>query len=271
MPDLDITADKASDMTTSDWIELSCDSCDVDFSGTVYVKTGEPYFDMDDPEMFNAHGDMPMYEPSYDDIGWPPPDNPHSIALETLAHLHSMIALIEDAELGDSQFNNQLVFSGAIVTLEAHLCNTIRNVVKSDQAALLKFATTNEMMNKENVVVTMEDLNDDRGILRQTVEDRLYSATDHYLRGILYHDLTEVVAIYELALGFDPLPAGPDRSKLFKYIKLRHDCVHRNGFDSKGNKYRVFDAGFVRNSLDTIRTTIDHVESQINPDFSFTN
>jgi hypothetical protein len=43
-----------------------------------------------------------------------------------------------------------------------------------------------------------------------------------------------------------------EKATLFKAVILRHDCVHRNGFDKDGNELKVFTKAFVQNTADLI-------------------
>ncbi|AHI06546.1 hypothetical protein BDW_10230 [Bdellovibrio bacteriovorus W] len=57
----------------------------------------------------------------------------------------------------------------------------------------------------------------------------------HYLKSsVLYHNLERVEVLYKNSFGFSLLKDFPDQNKLFKIIHLRHDCVHRNGFNKDG-------------------------------------
>jgi hypothetical protein len=52
-----------------------------------------------------------------------------------------------------------------------------------------------------------------------------------HLRGIMYHNLRKVDALYRIALEFRLLDLAADKDSLFAAVLLRHDCVHRNGSD----------------------------------------
>jgi len=43
-------------------------------------------------------------------------------------------------------------------------------------------------------------------------------------------------------------------------VMLRHDCVHRNGFDRDGNELMVFTKAFVQDTADLIKVFVENIE-----------
>jgi hypothetical protein len=46
-------------------------------------------------------------------------------------------------------------------------------------------------------------------------------------------------------------------------VLLRHDCVHRNGFDKDGNELKVFTKAFVQNTADLIKAFVESIEKAV--------
>ena len=44
---------------------------------------------------------------------------------------------------------------------------------------------------------------------------------------------------------------------------LRHDCVHRNGFDKDGNELKVFTKAFVQDTADLIKVFVENIEKAV--------
>ena len=44
---------------------------------------------------------------------------------------------------------------------------------------------------------------------------------------------------------------------------LRHDCVHRNGFDKEGNELKVFTKEFVQDAADLIKAFVEGIEKAV--------
>ena len=89
---------------------------------------------------------------------------------------------------------------------------------------------------------TLAEISKEPGLVERKVRD--------HLRSILYHNLAKVDVLYNVALGVRILTLVGDKKSLFKAVLLRHDCVHRNGFDKDGNELKVFTKAFVQNTAD---------------------
>jgi len=64
-------------------------------------------------------------------------------------------------------------------------------------------------------------------------------------------------------LGFRILNLANDKQSLFKAVMLRHDCVHRNGFDRDGNELKVFTKAFVQDTADLIKVFVENIEKAV--------
>lgn len=56
-----------------------------------------------------------------------------------------------------------------------------------------------------------------------------------HLKDFIFHDIKKVKPMYKSVLGID----FGDVSWLFRAVLIRHDCVHRNGFDKDGNQNEI--------------------------------
>jgi hypothetical protein len=82
-----------------------------------------------------------------------------------------------------------------------------------------------------------------------------------HLRSIPYHNLARVDVLYNIALGIRILNLTTDKASLFKAVMLRHDCVHRNGFDKDGNELKVFTKAFVQDTAGLIKGFVESIEN----------
>jgi hypothetical protein len=76
-------------------------------------------------------------------------------------------------------------------------------------------------------------------------------------------NLAKVDVLYNIALGIRILNLTSNKDALFKAVKLRHDCVHRNGFDKDGNELVVFTKTFVSETADVIRSFVESIENAV--------
>lgn len=248
VPELNFMADKSRDMATDDQAELECEHCGTVFSGWVYVDPGSAFFQMEEPIAFEFHGDMPMYGPDFDDYI---PDDPHSIAQESLSTLNAMIGK-SPAPQGDAQFPNRLIFAGAITALEAYLNDTLMGAVRDNNAVFTSLVTNNDKL--KIIRLPLEQLVTQPDLLKTTVL--------RHLSGLMYHNLAVVTALYKDAFNFNILPDEPSRNRLYADILLRHDCVHRNGSNKDGVKSTVFADAYIAETIDTISKLIDFIGTE---------
>ena len=59
------------------------------------------------------------------------------------------------------------------------------------------------------------------------------------------------------------LNLAADKSSLFKAVLLRHDCVHRNGFDKDGKEINIFTKAFVQEAADLIKAFVEDIQKAV--------
>jgi len=204
VPELDFSAEKMSEMGSDDWIEVQCDGCEVSYSGTVYVHSDSTQFVLQEPEVFEFQGDMPRYEPSeIDDLDYEPPDDPASIALEALNQLYDMVGA--ESPANDPQFTNRLIFAGAISCFEAYLGDTLINAVQEDTVVRASLVEKNAKLGA--IKATAAELSKDPEVLSKRIVKEL--------RGILYHNLSVVTALFRDAFGVELLAQEQQKQIFF--------------------------------------------------------
>src|SRR5690348_14798772 len=79
-----------------------------------------------------------------------------------------------------------------------------------------------------------------------------------YIRDVRWHNLAKADVLYKMALKIDLFNIlGNDRKdKLFEAIRLRHDCVHRNGFDVDGKRLDRFTEDYIKEVAEAIHHLI---------------
>ena len=177
------------------------------------------------------------YDGPPDDEDWvdfDTPKNPYGIFMDS--YYESMFLLGEHGGDGTSLVN-RMVFGQQLSALEAYLSDTLINGVMEDPASLTAMLEKDKDLEKRRSHAGPSRSRPDAG--RETV-------TSH-LRGVLYHNLPKVDALYSIAFDiqiFDLL--GEDKkTKLLQAVTYRHDCVHRNGHDAEGNRLDVFTKEYV--------------------------
>lgn len=126
------------------------------------------------------------------------------------------------------------MFSHQVTALEAYLGDTLMNVVKADVDAMHRLIENDKELAKKKL--SLAEMLEDCGLVERKVWE--------HLRSILYHNLAKVDVLYNIATGIRILHLVNDEESLFRAVMLRHDCVHRNGFDKDGNKLNILTKAF---------------------------
>lgn len=248
VPELDFSGEKSSDMAVDDMAELVCGECETVYTGWVYVNPSETNFEMEEPHSFSVSGDIPMYEPVDDD--YEPPTDPFSIIIEALGSLKKMLGA--PTPESDGQFTNRLIFSGAISLFEAYIGDTLINAVNNEKEVRDKLVSANPKF--KDLKIPAAQLVVDAEILTKLIIKEL--------RSILYHKLEVVMRLYGDAFSINIFPSKELKDAMFAAVPKRHDCVHRNGNDTNGNKLTDFTDGYVLETINTIESVVYHVEKE---------
>jgi hypothetical protein len=151
-----------------------------------------------------------------------------------------------------SDLVRRMVFVQYISIMESYLADALMNAVLGDKKALINMLEKNNDLKVKKYVLS--DFYKDPSIIENEVRA--------YLRDVIYHNISKVDALYDLALNVKILDGK--WSDLFKVINIRHDCVHRNGFSKDGIKIDIFDISYVASVGDLVKIFIASVEIKLN-------
>lgn len=191
-------------------------------------------------------------EPEPDDwVDYPVPENPFTVFMNSYHHTGDLLA--DHGSASGAHLVNRMVFSHQITAMEAYLGDRLIGAVEADADAFQRLLDRDEDLLKEKF--TLAKISKEPALVTRKVRE--------HLRSIQYHNLAKVDVLYNIALGVRILNLAEDKASLFKAVKLRHDCVHRNGFDKDGNELDIFTKTFVQNTSDLIKAFIEAVERAI--------
>lgn len=191
-------------------------------------------------------------EPEPDEwLDYTVPDNPFTIFMDSYHHTGDLLA--DHGKDNGGHLLNRMVFSHQVTALEAYLGDTLLKEVMADTGAMQRLIDQDDDLAKEKF--TLAEISKEAGLVERKVRE--------HLRSILYHNLAKVDVLYNIALGFRILTLAGDKKSLFKAVLLRHDCVHRNGFDKDGNELKVFTKAFVQNTADLIKSFVEDIEKAV--------
>ncbi|MGY3510653.1 hypothetical protein [Bradyrhizobium lupini] len=180
-----------------------------------------------------------------------PPADPFWVFMESYRGTISLLAR-QGTEDG-RHLVNRLVFSHQVTALETYLGDTLINEVFSDTNVLERLLDGDKDLSKEKF--TLPEIAKDPGLINRKVRE--------HLKSILYHNLQKVDVLYHVALGIRILDLARDKPTLLEAVRLRHDCVHRNGRDKEGRELDIFTKVFVQDTADAIKDLVEKIEQTV--------
>jgi len=172
--------------------------------------------------------------------------------MESYKHASDILAA-HGNEYNGSFLLNRMVFSHQVTALEAYLGDTLINGVMNDEYAMQCLVKNNKDL--EKVKFTLAEILENPDLVKCEVRE--------YLRSILYHNLAKVGILYKSVFNIQILNETTNKKSLFKAVKLRHDCVHRNGFDKDGRELQDFTKQYVQDTADQIRGFVENIEMAV--------
>lgn len=165
-----------------------------------------------------------LEDPEEDELEW---EVAHSDQLEMFnKQLVEIPALLQTDIAKNAQFSLLVMLHAHVVSaLEYFLSTTfIHRVTNSEKLTRKLIETDPEFGNRK---FTVNEIYAQHSNIPSTV------AT--YLKGIIFHDMRKVKPMYAEVLSYN----FGDISWLFGAIRVRHDCVHRAGYDKEGTPVNV--------------------------------
>lgn len=191
-------------------------------------------------------------EPEPDEwVYYPVPDDPFTIFMSSYHHTGDLLA--DHGRDSGVHLLNRMVYSQQITAMEAYLADRLINEIDADMGAFQRLLDADEDLSKEKF--TLAEILRDSTLVQRKVSE--------HLRSIQYHNLAKVDVLYNLALGIRILNLAQDKQGLFKAVMLRHDCVHRNGFDKNGNELKIFTKKVVQDTADLVKTFVEDIERAV--------
>jgi len=186
-------------------------------------------------------------------IAYQLPDNPFTVFMDSYQQTCDL--LTNHGSDDGTDLINRLVFSHLITALEAYLGDTLLNNALEDDGAVTRLIQ--EVSDLTQKKFTLKDIAADPNLVKKEVRE--------YLRSILYHNLAKVDVIYGIALQSRILPllVGSSKKDLFQSVLLRHDCIHRNGFDKDGAALTIFTRQFVQEKSSLIKDFVEKIETVV--------
>lgn len=253
VPEFNFNVERMSDLYSEDQVEFSCPSCDYEFSGDVVCTSYSCEISILEPTEFTISGDPPMFNTDAE-AAYEPPPNPYALFVETTDRCLIVAELDFDAK-NDLQFLKRMAFTTIVTALETYLADTLLNKLRDDQTAL-----TSLILNDRHFAgmrIGLPDLVGKPDFASQHVRSAIQE--------IPFHNLPRADSLYKSATGFSLRFNNDIWTRLNADMRVRHDCVHRNGHDSEGVRRDDITLEFVRRVASDCQTLASTIEDQVNP------
>ena len=247
-------AESSSDLSSEGETEVNCPHCNAVFDAYVINSAGDCDIRLNDHKDTAVAADMAFFSPEEDEWSdYELPENPYSIWMASYEQARTFLEA-HGSEDGGSLLN-RMVFAQHVAALEAFLGDTLIKAVLDDRKVIVRLLENDTELRKDRV--SLLDVQGNPNL----VVDRVAG----YLRDVRYHNLAKVSILYKIALGIDLLIEKDQTDRLFAAIQLRHDCVHRNGFDKDGVKLENFTEVYVSETAAEFGKLVDRIGLALSP------
>ncbi|MFQ2047764.1 hypothetical protein ACK34J_02250 [Aeromonas veronii] len=160
-----------------------------------------------------------LEDPEEDELQW------ELVNSEQLEMFHKQLAeipaMLQIETTQSAQFSLLVMLHAHVVsTLEHFLSTTFIHCVTNSDKLMRKLIETDPEFGSRKF--TVNEIYAQHSNIKSTVIT--------YLKGIIFHEMRKVKPMYAEVLGCD----FGDISWLFRAVIVRHDCVHRAGYDKEG-------------------------------------
>lgn len=170
---------------------------------------------------------------------------------KTFCNEISSLKILNNLEVLDDNAQKTLkkqIYLGAITCLETYLCDAFIHTVLSNRKYLKCFFKN--FIDFQKQTIKMRDVFDYSENIEEKAKDTMSK--------VIYHNLSKVSNMYQTILNV----SFPGLSKISKYISIRHDLVHRNGKNKKGEETKL-DKKIVNEVIDDIQVFINEIDEKL--------
>lgn len=243
----DFSAERMSDGDAIEDHDVCCPECDAEYEVETWSSFGgvTAHVGGDDIDAETR------YEPDYDDylLSYVPASNTEA---DYISARDDLIELLDDHGGDPDGILNRMIYSQIVAIMEAYLSDKVLRLVTDHQEI------------KTRVVAGADFIKDQKLSVGEVLADPAKAETQFRLglQKILYHDLTKVEKIYKVALKNDAFPSDAHTKQVLEdAVKIRHDCVHRNGRNMNGDIHSLPNSMILK-LVDAVNSLVQHIESQ---------
>lgn len=244
----DYSAERMSDGDAIEDHDLACPECGADYEIETVNGLGGHYATL-------AGETISMeieYEPDSDDyedflLRYEPGNDPQAAFASAQNELLGLLTVYQpraDAAL------SRMIFSQFIAVMEAYLSDKVLQLATTQPEIKRRLAAKAGFVQNQNLKLS-------EVLLDPAKAENLFKIG---LQSLLYHDLEKVEKLYSIAFhaAFWPTDTAI-KGRLEAAVRIRHDCVHRNGMDMSGFIHQ-FGENAIRELADDVAALVNHLE-----------
>lgn len=244
-------------------VAVQCCSCDASFDGYVETDWNDCNIELDDHpeaqvEASPLRGAMVDNSDDYDQefFDWlervDGPKRPlYEAFIKTSDDIKELTAgVYSDAQ---SQMLARMLLVQSITALETFLADTLISIVARRKVAQGRLLRSKSLSIGETQFKLVDALG-----AQDFAKDKLLSS----LKSVSFHNLKRVEKLFQIGIGVPIMPEGEALDRLQQAIKVRHDCVHRNGANAETGEVHEIDQAFLIALNDDLVVMVEAIDEK---------
>ena len=161
--------------------------------------------------------------------------------------------LLKKNEINRENTLLKFIYSSIITIFETYLFDLFINTVNSNPIILRSVVENYKIFNGNKIQIT--------NIFKECSE--IKNKVIKELQKISYHNMNVVIPLFKESLSIDFSKKTIDLNKM---INIRHDIVHRNGEDFKGNKHNI-NLQEITKLIEKINEIVNYINEEYNKNY----
>jgi hypothetical protein len=248
-------AEELSDLHSDDISHFACPKCNFEHEAMVTFSHGECSVKLTEFPETCVDAQPAFFSPPeeedwlFNDIS----DEPYVYFAATHEALSKLLG--ETDEVLGNGIVNRMIFAQHVSAMEAYLADALIRAISGNATAIANLLKDERELKK--LKFSLDQINEEPNLVVNEVIK--------YLKGLIFHNLTKIDRIYQMAFNIRILEDSDDNQLLLEAIKYRHDCVHRNGQTKEGETLNVFTDEYVSKVGSSIANIVERIDKKLFP------
>ena len=147
--------------------------------------------------------------------------------------------------LSDNDLINRLLFANLITVFEVYLQDIFVELLNNSDELKIKLSKSQKYKNHKI-------------LLSKAIANDMSKYSIEMVKNLIYHNLSDIEPLFHEVLGVKI----ELRQKLLEGISIRHDIIHRNGYDKNKNKI-LLEKQEIEKYIFIFRDVVERINNQI--------